>query len=179
MAETYDWLDTRVGQTVRRIFAAIERERPDVTLVFDGVRADRAPSTIEVYPPIAGQDLPPMQQPDAPAHHVARDLVWHVPVRIWGEGPVDAEDLVHAFLAALSTADADSEDDDAGWLRAAVSVATIGAWQAGTGTAGVSVPLELAVRVPVYDEDLRRGRRPTTAPLGLAVTRPDGSTEPA
>jgi len=178
MAESYDWLDTRVGQTVRSIFDAVAAARPDVELAFDGGRPDRAPPAIEAYPPSAGQDLPPLQQPDQPAHHVARDLVWHVPVRIWGDGPVDAEDLLHAFVAALSTAD-DDDDEGAGFLRAAVSVASIGAWQAGTQSAGVSIPLELAVRVPVYNEDLRRGRRPTTAPLGLAVTRPDGSTEPA
>ena len=55
----------------------------------------------------------------------------------------------------------------------------LGGWQAGTGTAGVNVPLELAVRVPVYDADLRRARRPLTTALGVAVRKTDGSYEPA
>lgn len=179
MIEPTDLLETRIGQTVRRIFEAVEAERSDVAFVFDFPREHRGTGTIWVFPPIGSQDLPPAQQPDAVAHHVSRDLVHRLVVRIWGTDAVDAEDLLHAFEAALSTADADDDDTGGGYLRAAVGVTSIGAWQGGVGAAGVAIPLELAIRVPVYDADLRRARRPLTAPLSLAVERRDGSTEPA
>ncbi len=186
-----DWFSTRMGLTIRRLFDAIggtiggDKQqlgavRPDVHLDFSSVCLEKhtRAGAILIGIPLGAQEMPPAQQPALPQHRVARDLLPRLPVKIWGRNGVEAEELLHSFLASITTANSDDEDlDGTGYLRSEIGVDSIGKWESGTGQSGVFIPLIIRLRVPVYDDDNRRAPI-DSASLGAEVVKPDGTTEP-